>query len=227
MYDYKAPAVRGPADLRSSPNPILDCPTGLMLLFDELWFLSRSLCPQNLRGLPWVKFLDEAKMLPNLSDMNALNFSIDWERRPDLQERHRKVLEIFPQYDWVRHDLGVWWEKGQDNHTHSLNIAGLETSANSARVDNILMDLEILKRLANPQVELATNRFGKNWLEATNPTLQESALAQVLVIDRIPSYLNPDGPYHPVMEEARDNSFLKDFRRWISESAVSTGLWPF
>ena len=28
--------------------------------------------------------------------------------------------------------------------------------------------------------------------------------------------------YHPVIEEARDNSFLKDFRRWISENAAST-----
>jgi hypothetical protein len=33
-----------------SPNPILDSPFGLMLLYDELWFLTKDLCPTNLRN---------------------------------------------------------------------------------------------------------------------------------------------------------------------------------
>ena len=38
-YDYSVDARRAPSDLHSSPNPLLDSPYGLMLLYDELWFL--------------------------------------------------------------------------------------------------------------------------------------------------------------------------------------------
>jgi hypothetical protein len=40
-------------------NPILESPQGLITLFDELWFLSRPLCPVSLRQENYVKFLDE------------------------------------------------------------------------------------------------------------------------------------------------------------------------
>jgi hypothetical protein len=60
FYDYGHLATPGPADMQSSPNPILDSPYGLLLLFDELWFLTRSVCPENMRELDYVRFLDEA-----------------------------------------------------------------------------------------------------------------------------------------------------------------------
>lgn len=46
FYDYGISAGRAPSDLYDSPNPVLDSPFGLMLLYDELWF---SL-PQPLPG---------------------------------------------------------------------------------------------------------------------------------------------------------------------------------
>jgi hypothetical protein len=56
FYDYKYSARETNADTRSSPNPILDSPYGLLLLYDEIWFLTRSLCPDNMRDLPYVNF---------------------------------------------------------------------------------------------------------------------------------------------------------------------------
>src|SRR5215204_5796630 len=58
-FDYGVEATRTLADVASSPNPILDSPFGLMLLYDELWFVCRSLCPENMRGCSFVRFLDE------------------------------------------------------------------------------------------------------------------------------------------------------------------------
>jgi hypothetical protein len=39
----------------------------------------------------------------------------------------------------------------------------------------------------------------------------KAKLVEFLVINNIPNYLSPEGPYHPCVEEARDNPFLKDF----------------
>lgn len=57
-YSYEYPAEKTPNDERSSPNPVLMGATGLFVLYDEIWFACRSLCPQNMRSLSYVKFLD-------------------------------------------------------------------------------------------------------------------------------------------------------------------------
>ena len=69
FYDYHFPATKAPSDLSSSPNPILDSSFGIMLLFDEIWFLCRSLCPDNMRSLSYVKFMDEQDLLPPIEDI--------------------------------------------------------------------------------------------------------------------------------------------------------------
>lgn len=35
-----------------------------MILYDELWFLCESLCPFNMRKLPYIKYVD--KLYPDL-----------------------------------------------------------------------------------------------------------------------------------------------------------------
>src|SRR5689334_3222402 len=72
FYDYNNQATRAASDLIDSPNPVLDSPFGLMLLFDEVWFLCRSLCPENLRGASFVKFVDETSLLPKTDDIPAV-----------------------------------------------------------------------------------------------------------------------------------------------------------
>ena len=67
FYDYRHPASIAPSDLSSSPNPVLEGAFGALLLYDELWFLCRSLCPENMRSISCVKFLDELGMLPEFN----------------------------------------------------------------------------------------------------------------------------------------------------------------
>ncbi len=71
-YDYLHYASKASSDTLSSPNPILESPFGLLLLYDEIWFLCRSLYPENMRGLPYIRFLDESGMLPPLKDLEPI-----------------------------------------------------------------------------------------------------------------------------------------------------------
>ncbi len=57
-YDYKNQAQKASSDLDDSPNPIIYGSMGLFIIYDEIWFACESLCPQSMRHLPYVKFLD-------------------------------------------------------------------------------------------------------------------------------------------------------------------------
>lgn len=223
FYDYGHVADRGPADLQSSPNPILDSPFGLLLLFDEIWFLSRSFCPQNMRELEYVRFLDEEKALPDLSDIDISGAVASVRDDPMSAERLNNVTSLFSRYDLVVKRMGIDWGAAPDNHTHGLQIGEMQTSANSIRLESILADLEIVRRLGK-NVEIVANSFGQRWLDTAQPSLSDADLAHVLVIDRIPNHLSPAGPYHPIIDEARQNPCLKDFRTWVSTSSASRDL---
>ena len=223
LYDYKVLAERGPADQVSSPNPILDSPFGLLLLYDEIWFLTRSLCPQNMRGLPYVHFLDEEGALPALSDIDTGIAARHLSADPTMSQRYANVSSLFRRYDRVLQTLHVDWGSGPDNHTHALHIGDIETWANSISLESILFDLEVVQRL-HMDVELVANSFGQRWLDVAHPTLADADLAHVLVVDRIPNFLSREGPYHPVIEEARGDPHLTAFRVWISATTESRDL---
>jgi len=216
FYDYGTPASKAPADKISSPNPILDSPYGLLLLFDELWFLTKSLCPENMRGLPYVHFIDEEEKLPDVSDLSYQYLMDRAKNIPDFSERYDKVSKLFNIYAQTLENMNISWAKSVDNHSHSLEIGTVDISGNSVSAENALFDIELLKRLENEKLELVTNSFGQYWLEDVNPVIKEASLTQVLVIERIPNYLTQKGPYHPIIDEARENSYLKDFRKWVS-----------
>lgn len=215
FYDYRITASKTASDDYSSPNPILESPFGLMLLFDEIWFLCKSLCPENMRGLPYVKFLDETKLLPSFKNQKYSELHNIEEQI--LNSKGIRLKRKVVSYDFVRKNIGIYWDAAADTHTHDLTIAGEKFSA-SARVENLFFDMEIVHHLSvatKHEVELITNSFSENLLEtAENPVLK-TKLAEVLTIDNVPNYLTPTGPYHPVIEDVRDNPYLKDFRKWV------------
>lgn len=217
FYDYGHPARRAPSDVVSSPNPILDSPFGLLLLFDEIWFLCRSLCPNNMRGLPYVRFLDECGMLPNLADIHQRIQEkaaglLDHPSYARYEQTLRASFEAYWEQVWK---VGIQWEARPDNHTHALRIGDVVTAANSRQATSLLFDMEVLRELGRHDVELVTNCLSQNWFEGNTNPYMRIRLTELLVIDRIPNYLTPDGPYHPVIEEARNGPFLRDFRRWV------------
>ncbi len=213
FYDYKNTANKTDNDLNSSPNPIIESPLGLMILFDELWFLCESLCPSNMRMLPYVKFVDK-----NFID---LNFEGAEKFISDNIEVYNNVEDF---------DFDIWHKRrleidfgSLDIHTHTLKIGEINTNANGGRAYTLLFDTYILKLLqfkVGDSIELVSNSmlnltdYGIVNTEIVN---KESSLVERLIIPNIPNYLSEQGPYHEAIEDLRDDSFLVDFRKWIIE----------
>jgi hypothetical protein len=211
FYDYKSPAHCTENDRSSSPNPVLDASTGLMLLYDELWFLCESLCPQNLRGRSFVKYVDREGLL---SGFNQSQITWDRFQLTAVQEDRRK--KAFSIYREVIRRAGINWDASPDNHTHSLSIGPLEVSANSISPAAIGMDLLILEHLKDWSFDYVTNTFSSDFILPEQSGFFRAKLTEELVIDRVPNYLQQLGPYHPCIEEAREHRYLVEFRSWIS-----------
>jgi hypothetical protein len=216
FYDYKNPAQRSRSDLSSSPNPILDSPFGTFILFDEIWFLCPSLCPQNMRSLPYVKFLDSDEITTRL-----INIDIQRLKHTEINYQPEKVTDnFFARYWQLVAGVGVHFDAATDNHTHTLQIGPITVSANSASISSFLFDLQVLRLINRADVELITNSVSQRWLEST-AIAGQAMLTHSLILDGIPNYLSPSGPYHPCVEEVRANSYLSDFRRWVSDQDVT------
>lgn len=212
-FDYTNNATKTKADIFSSPNPVLDSPFGLLLLFDELVFLTRSLCPENMRNLSYVSFLDEGSKLPHISsDEIDKILNTTWNKNLTSSDE-------IPSFQDAMLNAGVKHDMAIDNHTHGLrikNIGDSEYSANSTP-NNLAIDALIYSRINDPSMELITNSFLQPYFETEKTSAHQTLLTQLLVLDNIPNYLTPSGPYHPVIEEVRANKHLLEFRKWVTK----------
>lgn len=135
-YDYGYQASLTEADKSSSPNPILEGAFGALLLYDELWFLTKSLCPENMRHLSYVKYLDEMTEYPIL----------DREWMSSTEEMfHKQAIADFSSsskdYETVKKGAGIYWDARTDNHTHGLQVREMLLSGNSWDSKNVLYDI--------------------------------------------------------------------------------------
>lgn len=203
FYDYKHQANRTLNDLSDSPNPIIESPLGLLIFYDELLFLCKSVCPNNMRNLPYVKFVDE--LYPDfyfqgiLDQTNEINNIININTALSYND----IVKLLNVQGW-----------GVDTHTHGLKIGDVIVSAN-ANENKFLFDLYVfqaLQELYNDDIELIANsRFN---LGAYNGGVKSEFIDRI-IIPGIPNYISIDGPYHECMEELRENKYLEDFRRWV------------
>lgn len=227
FYDYKTKSTKADSDTYSSPNPILDSAFGTIILFDELWFFCESLCPQNLRGLPYVKYLDD---IIDLSTLNEINTKSIWNSFGGEQQtyiRDDKMRSSFQIYWDVVRQVGVTWEAAPDTHTHGLKVGEKNYSGSSRNPDNIVFDLatvEFLKLKLGKDIQLITNSFTQNWLDGRDSFLAKSKLTELLIIENVPNHLSRMGPYHKCIEEVRENDYLRGYRKWISEQKLKNDL---
>lgn len=225
FYDYGNPATKPHEKQYSSPNPILDGPFGLILFFDELWFLTRSLCPENLRKCEFVFFVDEKDLLDDF--VFDPDFDVEDYFDPEQIKSHRSGFSV---YDYVLFRKGVhWWGPGAriDNHTHPIISPAFKPewglTGNSVDPRRVVFDLAVINHLGH-SFEFITNSF-------TDRLLNSGELASVspfqfadamLCIDEIPNYQTPSGPYHECLENLRGNGNLIYFRNWASKASSST-----
>lgn len=203
LYDYGNMAYRTKGDRTSSPNPIIESPLGLMILYDELLFLCRSVCPNNMRDLPYVKFVDE--MYPDFYFAGALNYIDDVYDFVTINEQI-SFNDIVS-----RMNIESW---RVDVHTHSLQIGDLITAGKPIK-DNFIFDLyvfEALQKQYDENIELISNSY---FSKAPFNGSVSAEFANRIVIKNIPNYLSKEGPYHECIESLRENEYLTDFRKWI------------
>ena len=205
LYDYGHPARKTKNDLSDSPNPIIESPLGLMILYDELLFLCRSICPNNMRDLPYVKFIDE--MYPDFY-FSAISSSA-------AENRGLITLNTVLTYGDIVESMNVTW-RGVDTHTHGLQVGDITMSAYSSE-ERFLFDVyvfEALQQRYDKDIELIANIHFRS---ASFNSGTKAEFADRIIIQGIPNYISVDGPYHNCMEELRENKYISDFRRWIAD----------
>jgi len=175
-----------------------------------------------MRALTYVKFLDEIHKLPRLDDIKVPDIWNAIKSDLKLVERYENFRASFSVYNDTLKNVGFVWDTSPDNHSHSLALGNINRSANSISLENLFFDMEVVKRLDDKRVELITNSFSQRWLEEPNNPILKAQMAEKLVIDYVPNYLSREGPYHPCVDEARENPFLRDFRKWIINQPVHT-----
>lgn len=226
-YSYKLQAEPTRNNLDSSPNPVLFGSMGLMTLFDELWFACESLCPQSMRGLPYVKYLDQHG--PRM-EFEQSEFDTEIERLEETLVEPRD----FEAFNRPFGGLPEAWsdcvagfeELATDNHTHGLAFHNLRLSGNPAQ-RQLLWDHWLLARIKDLGLNLVYNPLTAD-LAMRSPrdpsfdpfsTLRELEVTeQVLTLGSLYDITGPQGPYHPVIDQLREDELLTDFRQWAAQN---------
>jgi hypothetical protein len=208
-------------------NPVLESPQGLITLFDELWFLSRALCPVSLREEQYVKFMDEDSDFVPL--IKALTNTLEAGHLEGLAAENSFLEDVidlnsdYPTEQFKRYSEVISYAYGTkpheaapiDNHTHGINLCGFNVSGNSMRLDLLAFDVAMIGRMGVRNIELVTNSFNNTALKVHSMTLQNTKLSQGITIKRIPVLQTPQGPIIDRIDSIRENNYLCDFREKI------------
>lgn len=210
FYDYSFQPYKVQNDTSSSPNPFLENPYALLLLYDEIWFLCESLCPYNMRNLPYVRFIDKDTELTK--KLSNVNYNIRFDQVSDLSE----VPDLIKIVETVSYSSNISFDK----HSHHLSILNKFIAA-KPMYENYILDLRIVYALKEYCLEIISNSFTSTMITdyKTYYRIQDSKkliLTEQLVIDNIRNFVTQEGPYHEVVEELRKNTFISDFRKYIN-----------
>lgn len=232
FYDHKRDFTR---DQEWHWNPILESPQGLLTLFDEVWFLTRALCPITMRELDFVKFLDEDSDFEQVIKSCLESYRLDQISGKNLDAEENALVEMTTSSDRrieltsysnvIEQVFGIGPGKDApiDNHSAGINIFGNPYVGNSASFNALRVDLFMLKKLRElvkrHSIELLTNRFNENFSFEERFARNSMMISQGVTITRIPVLQLPQGPEITGLDAIRENNFLIDFRKKIRDSA--------
>jgi hypothetical protein len=216
-YDYSTEVQADPlAGIEySGPNPVLENVMGLLLCYDEIWFPSEAICPRDMRGLPYVKFINE-------------DFALT-ERAVVAQKQYRAVdpaewgIDLDPNHNYVdilhRIRSAVNFEMLLDNHGRWVEPFG---TGNAGDPNLFLADVGVARSL-DLSVELAVNTRLSRAAEQLLPLGIGSSydavalgVAENVALVRTIDYLGQDGAYHESVEELRSHRLVQEFRSLLS-----------
>lgn len=219
-------------------HPVLEAPTALIALFDEIWFLHESLCPANMRDLPYVRFLNRRPVLPGGANFSRDILPLEAARLEEfetlLRSAHGGVPDsnVFERYNEIAErarGLPIGRGTGMaalDNHNGSARIGDVLIAGNSVRFSSLALDNLIEDALAARgfDVRLVTNTLSHRLLPRFDYEGSALSVAETLIVRRIPNHNGARGPYHPCLEELRESKFIAEFRNKVrSEAAALDG----
>lgn len=191
------------------PNPILEAPLGLFLLYDEIWFLHPHLCPYNMRDLDYVKFVSDRNDLSDFyeaaqqrSDEDILGPDAPEPTRRPWKEYGQKVQEIAPFAEYDNH--------GRTTADHFYP---------DTRYSNFVFDRFVASKL-NDDVEYVANSVLTQILSPPDDDVSKQTdrvqtaeeLVTRRVSDHIPSVQTPEGPYFEEIDDFRKIKTIEQFR---------------
>lgn len=230
-YDYKNTGDTFDSRENSAPNPLLEDSLGLIVCYDELVFLSRHLCPRNMRELPYVSFLndrsdfaelfavahEQAKTQYKVPDKRDKTFSSPWDLYiPALSN-------VTGQPSTFHQDTATYFP---DNHTHEFYVHdSISVTGSSTWFHNVLLDWITKDAFDLRNCDVVSNSGNHVFYEhlSEHPTeyTPRVAVGQHLVARRLPNYLTREGPYHESLEELRNHHFLEDMRRYLDDLLIA------
>lgn len=226
-YDYKNQADRPHAADLDAPNAILEDSLGLLMLYDELVFLSPQLCPQDMRQLPYVKFLNSrpgfASTFRHAIGLAEARYDLkdprDTSFRNPIEPYEPALMTVTGQPFRVSRDEARFIP---DNHTHGFHVADdLVVSASSLNFRSVLTDWITCDLFSLSDHDLIVNSATSAFYEVLSR--RESSKGSVLAVghrliaQRLPNYLRKTGPYDPCLEELRNHPFIEEARNHLTE----------
>ena len=214
-YDYRA--FHRNRRSERGPNPILHGTTGLLILHDEIWFACEDVCPYSLRTQPFVKFLDAE--FPELS--------IDAEEVSTHAKTIANAPNVFDAYDgaWQQF-MEKYFDGHPDNHGRSGEYYSDRVTPNPDHI-NLVRDLYIIDQLDHLDLVLVGNELTSACMfppdmmyledETKNAKVRSDVLEEVITLGNLYDIAQEGGPWHPVIQELRDHSYVCSFRKWIND----------
>ncbi|MEW1734383.1 hypothetical protein AB0346_00330 [Nocardia beijingensis] len=223
-YDYRNP---GMADRSSNevPNPILENVPGLLLAYDELYFLSREFCPRDMQDLPYVHFVSEIRELVPRA-RTAHEQYVELARGIDFSAAPSPGPLSFD--DIVNSMVGDLRESmAPDNHSRGITLsADYSIMGNSGEFGLVVADIGTALALDIEGLDVIVSSRGSGAVRGLEIFAEEhnrstdlwrlssaSRLAEIYT----PSYLGLQGAYHPAYEELRGHPRVSEFRDFLHE----------
>lgn len=199
------------------PNPILESPTALMLLYDEICFVHPKVCPKNMRDLDYVKFLSDREDLRKYRDLIDSSEDLD-EIIPEGKQNRFKELEGY-QIDWNQWELATKVAPdGVDRiDDHSRGIIN-NVFASVKLPWNFYFDIAIAVR---KNMDFISNSILDSSIRTTENKLKpELELTEQVVGERIPNIQKREGPYVEIIDDLRASPYLSNFRKKMTDAQI-------
>ena len=235
-YDFKPTLETVHPRDEASPNPILEDAMGLMLFYDELVFLSRHLCPVNMRSLDFVSFLtDRQDFAEKFGGVELEELALSERQDTSLfGYAHRRSM-LFDYGEAISavtgEPLGASGRAegsfDPSNFTPYFHLNDdFRVSGSSTDFEVMCYDWATQSQFGLEDADAVFNSANASYygkiLRRDAGTGRQVAIVHRLVARHLPNYLGPLGPYHAAIEELRSHAFVEDLRSYLDE-LVSSG----